>query len=481
MTSRRRPFEAWALPRGVSLPDGPPPQYDSGDLRVRHADATPAWIRRVAEALAQARPALLERRAGDVAEVLGRVGGRFLDPDDPIRAEALELLPPTSGLSPEMAAAVLDGMAADWSPDRLRSLLDAEIGGGAALDGFVADPVVAGRRVRAVGPRLCVQIVSGSVPGVGATALLRSLLVKGPTLLKPGRGDEILPVLLARAIREEDAELADAAAVVYWPGGSEVLEDAALAGADVVTAYGGDATVRGLRGRSPVTAHFVGYHHRLSLGVVGAGALTAGRVRRTASEVAGAVAFFDQRGCVSPQVVYVVQGGDTDPRGFAVVLAEAMRSLEHRLPGGRLDRLEASALHQTRGTGELLAASGSGVEVHHGGDASWTVIFDPAPAFAPACVGRVVRVKPVQDAARVAELVAPFGAHLQTAGVAGLGADVEAVAEALARVGVTRVASFTDVVFPPPWWHHDGRGALSALVRWVDLEASTFSPPYDAT
>jgi hypothetical protein len=470
MTFPASRFEAWALPRDVALPEGMPLQYDSGDVRVRYVDATPDWLGRVTEALERARPLLLERCAVDVLATLGRIGDRFLDPGDSLRAEALELLPPTSGLSPEMSAAVLDGMAADWTEDRLRALLRAELGDGAALDDFVVDPDAPSRRIRALGPRLCVQVVSGSVPGVGATALMRSLLVKGPTLIKPGRGDEVLPVLVARALREEDPELADAAAVVYWPGGSELVEEAALRDADVVTVYGGDATVRSLRGRTPVTARFVSYHHRYSIGIVGHEALTADRIRRTASEVAGAVAFFDQRGCVSPQVIYVLERGETGARGFASMLAEALRTLEDHLPGGILDGLEASSLHQARGTAELLAASGSGVEVHQGGDASWTVIFDPGEARLPFCVGRVVRVKPVPTWQRVVSLVEPLAAHLQTVGVAGLGDETRAMAEMFARAGATRVTGFTDLPFPSPWWHHDGRGPLAALVRWVDLE-----------
>jgi hypothetical protein len=470
MTFPASRFEAWAVPRGVSLPDGAPLRYDSGDVRVRYVDATADWVTRVTGALARAHAPLLERRAVDVIAALGRIGDRLLDPGDPLRAEALELLPSTSGLSPEMSAAVLDGMAADWTGERLHALLRAELGDGGVLDGFVTDSEAPGRRVRALGPRLCVQIVSGSVPGVGATALMRSLMVKGPTLIKPGRGDEVLPVLVARALREEDPDLADAAAVVYWPGGSELLEKAALRDADVVTVYGGDATVRSLRGRSPVTARLVAYHHRFSIGIIGSEALTADRVRRTASEVAGAVAFFDQRGCVSPQVIYVLEGGDTGPRDFAWSLAEALRTLEGHLPGGVLDGLEASTLHQARGTAELLAASGSGVEVHQGGDASWTVVFDPGEARLPFCVGRVVRVKPVPTWQRVVSLVKPLAAHLQTVGVAGLGDETEAMAEAFARAGATRVTGFTEVPFPSPWWHHDGQGPLAALVRWVDLE-----------
>jgi hypothetical protein len=470
MTFPTSRFEAWALPRGVRLPDGVPLQYDSGEVRVRYVDASPDWVAHVIEALARARPPFLERHAVDVLAALGRIGDRFLDPGDPLRREALELLPSTSGLSPEMSAAVLDGMAADWTRERLEALLRAELGEGSVLDDFVPDPNAPGRRVRALGPRLCVQIVSGSVPGVGATALMRSLLVKGATLVKPGRGDEVLPVLVARALRDEDPDLADAAAVVYWPGGSGPLEDAALRNADVVTVYGGDATVRSLRDRSPVTARFVAYHHRLSIGVVGPEALTADHIRRTASEIAGAVAFFDQRGCVSPQVIYVMEGADTDARGFASMLAEALRTLEAHLPGGVLDGLEASTLHQARGTAELLAAAGSGVEVHQGGDASWTVVFDPGEARLPFCVSRVVRVKPAPTWQRIVSLVKPLAAQLQTVGVEGLGDETRAMAEALARAGATRVTRFTEMPFPSPWWHHDGQGPLAALVRWVDLE-----------
>ncbi len=467
MSTRSKPFLAWALPSGVTLPTGTARQYETDGLRVHYPDASPGWIRHVAGALAGARDGLLARRAGALADTLGRVGARFLDPEDPLRRSALELLPPTSGLSARMAEAVLDGMAADWTADRLHGMLQAELGDVDALDRFVS---AAHGRVRAIGPRLCAQIVSGSVPGVGVTALLRSLVIKAPTLLKAGRGDVALPVLFASALREEDPDLADAAAVLYWPGGSESLEDAALEAADVVTAYGGDETTRSLRARASATSQFVGYHHRVSLAIVGRGALNRESVRRAACAAAGAVAFFDQRGCVSAQVVYVEEGGEVDPRSFSTELAGALAILEERLPGGSLDPREASAVHQARGTAELLAASGEGLEVHHGGKASWTVIYDPAATFTASCGGRVVKVEPVEDVLDVAASAAPFRRHLQTAGVVGCEDRLEPLASALASVGVTRVAPLSSVPFPPPWWHHDGRGPLRALLRWVDLE-----------
>src|SRR5690606_28867580 len=130
------------------------------------------------------------------------------------------LLPATSGLSAPMAEVVLDGMAADWTPDRLARLTVEELGedvagasaphggsvaGLASAAGAASAAAAAAADFRTslpVGPRLCVQLVAGSVPGVGVTALLRSLLVSAPTLLKPGLGDVVLPVLFGRALRE---------------------------------------------------------------------------------------------------------------------------------------------------------------------------------------------------------------------------------------------------------------------------------------
>jgi hypothetical protein len=422
------------------------------------SDATPAWIDEVADALDASRESLVARRAVAVAATLGAVGARFLDLGDPLRAEALELLPSTSGLSEPMAAAVLDGMAADWTEERLLALLRTELGDERVLDGFVS-----GRM--AVGPRLCVQIVAGSVPGVGVTALLRSLLLKGPTLLKPGRGDVVLPGLFARALREADPALADALAVVYWPGGEASLEDTALARADVVTAYGSDETVLSLRSRTPVTARFVGYHHRVSVGVIGREALSADRLETTAGDVAEAVALFDRRGCVSPQVLFV----EGDARAFASALAAALDRVEARLPSGPVEPSEAAALQQVRGTAELMAATGSG-GVLHGGEAPWTVILEPPGAHHASCAGRTVSLRAIEDVGELRRELRPLAPHLQTVGVAGLGGRTEEVARALGGLGACRVVPFRAVPFPPPWWHHDGRGPLLELVRWVDLE-----------
>lgn len=459
-------FDSWAIPDAVQFPGAT--CFSLGpEFSVRCLSIDSQWLDGLANILIEGNSTLRKRSASDLARVLGIVGSRFLEEGDPLRAKALELLPRASGLSVPMARAVLDGMAADWVEDRLSELLSNEFGTSDVLDGFVQQN---GCRTMAIGADLCVQIVAGSVPGVGVTALIRSLLTKASTLLKPGRGDVVLPVLFTKALAVIDPDLAEAVAVLYWSGGSSDLESAVLSRADVVTTYGGDESVQGIRALTPVTKRFVPYHHRVSVGVIGSYALTSELVEDTARDVARAVAVFDQRGCVSPRSIYVEASGDVTPRAFAGYLASALEVLEQDLPGGCLELEEMAALQQVRGAAELIASSDSAVEIYHGGRASWTVIFDPDAELECHHAGRMLRVEPIVNRSDLAKRLGPDRAHLQSVGVAGLGAELEVLAEELGRIGVSRVAKFSELPFPPSAWHHDGGNPLRDLVHWVDLE-----------
>jgi hypothetical protein len=428
-------------------------------------------IASAAEALRGAGAALRERPADEIARALGSVGERFLRQGDPLREAALGVLPESAGLSREMATAVLDGMAKDWTVARLRELLEREFEDPRCLDGFTTSR---GRRLMAVGPSLCAQVVAGSVPGVSVHALIRSLLVKGPTLVKPGLGDLELPRLFATGLSEEDAALAEAVRVLYWKGGSEDKERAAFAGADVVVGYGSDASIEALRARLPATARFVSYHHRVGFAVVGRQALAGDQLPRTARQLAGAVALFEQRGCVSPHVVFVEARDEEEVESFAVEVAHAFEELEGSWPGPALDAHDGAALQQLRKTAELRAATGGGAVWHGGSEATWTVVHERRDVeWGASCFARAVRVRGVERLAEVAEQLGPLGDHLQTIGYAGISSDeLEGFAAAMGSLGASRVVPIGDVALPPPWWLHDGRPPLRELVRWVELGAT---------
>lgn len=326
-------------------------------------------------------------------------------------------------------------------------------------------------RAVAVGPALTTHIFSGNVPGVAVTSLIRSLLVKSAALGKTAAGEPVLPALFARALAEVDAGLGSCIAITYWPGGDEALEKLALDAADAVVVYGGQEAIAAIRSRTPVSARFLGYGHRLSFGVAGREALSGEGARRCAARAARAVATFDQQGCVSPHLFYVEEGGEVSPAEWAGLLAGAMAELELELPRGQLAPSEAAAIRQLRGEMEFAALGGSGVELHASESGTdWTVIHDPDPGFAASCLNRVVRVKPVAELMDVVELARPIAPVLQSVGVEGDPERLEPLAEALARLGASRITSIEALPWPPAWWHHDGLPPLGELVRWCDWE-----------
>jgi hypothetical protein len=219
-----------------------------------------------------------------------------------------------------------------------------------------------------------------------------------------------------------------------------------------------------------VTARFIAYHHRLSVGLVGREALTTERAPYVARMAARAVSMFDQRGCVSPHAIYIEEGGALDPGEWAALLASAMADIEVEIPAGYLAASDASAVHQTRGSAELREASGSGVRVFRADESFWTVILEDEMRFTPSCLNRVVSVVPTPDLGCVAGALKEVGRYLQTVAVEGAEDRLPILAEALGRAGATRITSFEKAPWPPPWWHHDGASVLSGLIRWIDIE-----------
>ncbi len=440
------------------------PELRLGEARGRHGVEK---VRAACRRLAGATDTLRSRPWSEIADHLGEVGARFSDSTDPLRLEALERLPQDAGLTPAMAEVVLDGMARDWTADRLRRTVEAQFEEPGCLDGLVPGDE---QSSMAIGPALCLQIVSGSVPGVGVNALIRSLLVKAPTLLKPGRGDVVLPELYARGLLEQDRRLAEALEVSYWARDDESALQAALDACDVATVYGSDATIEAVRGMTRATTRVVGYHHRIGVAIVGRAVFETGRVLQAAGDLARAVALFEQRGCVCPHLVFVEEGDGSYPERFARGLAAALGDLEVSLPSAPLDAAEGAALQQLRGTAEIVAAADGGWVRHGRGSASWTVVYEPRPREPLPTLARGVRVRPITDGTEVPREIQGLGPHLQTVGHAGLGRRLQTVAESLARLGASRVVPLANMSFPPPWWLHDGRGPLWDLVRWAEVE-----------
>lgn len=460
-------LDGWLWPPELSGPDSVA-EIRAGQARIRSPSPDPKCASAIVSSLQAAGRRLAELPVGQIAAKLASAAAslvRRLD-DAGVREVAAN-----AALSPEMVREAIRGMAESWTPAALDRLLRADFPDPRVLDGFVPEE---GRAVRAAGGGTTLHIGSGSVPGVAATSMIRALLVKSAVLAKPGAGDVALTLRFARTLRAADPVLGAAVAVHYWPGGNlahDGWERTLLRLVDQAVVYGADQTIESVRRRAPASTRLVEHPHRLGVAVV-----DPARAPGSAAAAAHAAALFDQRGCVSTHLFFLVGDKDRAAR-WCRELADRFADLHHALPPASAESAAAlSAIHQLRGRLAMKRAASRAVELWTPGGpplpAGWTVVLAPIEEFEP--VGaRTAWVVPMPDPKDCLDALASMAPALQTVGVAGIpvGEADPTFAESLFTIGATRIVPLSDVPFPAADWLHDGARPLGELVRWAEAHS----------
>ena len=421
---------------------------------------SPTELSHTINQLLGAQEKLVRRPVKDILTSIDRVIARFLTPSSIERQEAEVHLPGETGLSPEMIRYTLPFIFREYRAPRLSALLQDELGSLAVLDDFSSN-----RRV--VSPRLISHVLASNLPGAGLDGLIFSLLIKSATLVKASSSASLLPLQFARSLAEVDPELATSLAVVTWPGGKTSLEEIAFSRADVVIASGSEQTLTAIRPR--VRGQFIGYGHKVSFSIIAKEALA--DTTEVARQAAYDVMLFDQQGCLSPQMIYVEQGGSISPNEFALHLSQALAHWEHIVPRGRIPQEASVAIRRVRDETEWQALAGKESVLYaspHGTE--WTVMYEADPAFVPSPLYRTIRVKPLMTFAQLNELLLPWRPHLEAVGVAISPERLSGLAAMLGQTGISRVCPIGTLQTPPLSWRHGGRPRIADLVRWVEIE-----------
>jgi hypothetical protein len=450
-------------------PAGEPGEGETvAGIRLRSHPLTAPDISSIAASLRARAVSLRLLPVRDVLSALADVHGAWAAPDSLLRQEAAALLHLRTGYPPSVLDGCLRSLFAGMHAREMQRWL---VAGGVnpicMLDGAVGRQGAA----LAFGPDLAAVVASGNIPGAAVPTVAQALLLKSACFVKSSSQEPVLLPLYARSIAEREPRLANALAVTSWESGRTELEDALLAGVDALIVYGSDAALIRLRSCLPPHARFVGYGHRISFSAVGRELLTAEAASDAAARAAHDCCLFDQQGCLSPQALYVEQGGEIDPPGFAALVAEALEAAERRLPRRSLNAGEAAAIHQYRASVEMRALTDPDVRLWNSSDGTrWSVALDPDPALAPCCLNRTVVARPIGRLEDLPDCIAPYGSALMSAGL-GVGEERrEAIARALGAVGVTRITALGKAQEPRGALFHDGMNAIGCLARFVRVE-----------
>jgi hypothetical protein len=438
------------------------------DVPVLDAAQMQALARRVRQA---ARERLRPLPVSTIIEIVDRAIARLLDPADSWRQLADTMLPRVTGDDADMLRVALTGYLKTFRAPQLHRFVAEDFANPKVLDEF--QPATKGGAVRAMGPELLLHSWAGNVPALPLWSLVCGLLVKAGNVGKLPSAEPVFASVFARLLAEVHPPLADCLAVVWWKGGELQPAAALYAEADTVLAYGSNESIAQVRAQLPVTTRFLGFGHKLGLGLVGRSALDAERGPQTARLAARDVARYDQQGCYSPQLVYVERGAALSPRAFAQHLAAELANLQRRHPRRALAFEDAAAFAAWRQSAELRTLGDAGAELFGDASSPWAVAYADAPcALAPTAGHRGVQVVAVDSLAQAARRIAPHARFLQTVGVAVAPAELYPLAEQLAQAGVTRITALGAMTSPEAGWHHDGGFSLLGLVRMVEIEQS---------
>lgn len=423
----------------------------------------------IAERLESIRDAgcVLKRRTRrELIETLGHVLNGWADPNSRWRQALVAKLPAATGLS---TPTVRSGLAAGldhWTGEALAELARRELGD-SCLSEDPTDCALSGFDSTAV-------VLAGSIPMPTLLSLIAPLALGSPVIAKTATRDRVTPALVAESIAEVDSELGRCVAIVDFVRADEASTKALLE-ASCVCATGSDGTIASLQAQVRPPRRIVFDGHRLSVAAIGD---PGGATEDTARRLALDIALWDQLGCLSPVVVYAV--GVADGRAkqsselwadrLADALATALASAEREWPRGEIDPASARDIVRERSEAELRAAAGHNVRVMASDSTAWTVVRENGPDLRPAPLHRFIRVAPVADPAALADALAPMGSHLAAIAVEGFGEQTPAVCRALAALGASRICRPGTMQSPPIGWHHSGRGVLTSLARFSDIE-----------
>jgi hypothetical protein len=384
---------------------------------------------------------------GRIVHTLCQTSIRLLGADRTLSADLRHELQASTGLSPEMI---------EWGLDTTLSTIRPDVLGGLARD------ITGTRGLVPVPAKLVVVVLAGNIFSAAVRAMFLPLLTGAPVLVKGASQDSVLPRFMLHAMRAIDPEIAKRCELVGFSREAPDAARALLAQADVVSLYGDDDTLETLAAQTKRNATIIRHGYGISASYVSRDALdNAASAKDAAERVALDIAAYDQRGCLSPQVVYVQHGSSTGTRGFAKLLfEEALPQVEQLLPPGVMTVADQAMALQWRGAaqvrGEFFDAR------------TFAVSYEARSAPRPSPGGRLISVYECDSPDDFARAVSPMGSALKCVGVAGAREHRIHLAQCLRLTAAPRICRAGEMQTPPFQAYADGQPPLAGLLSYIE-------------
>lgn len=330
----------------------------------------------------------------------------------------------------------LDGLLESLTRDSLKELIAQEI-----TDNCAGYPVIG-------------HVIAGNTPLIAWTSVLRALLVKSASFVKlPSGSASAWGKLFGISWLSIIPELAGCVVMDQWAGGTANQDKQLCDSCDLLLAYGSDDTIKSLKSLRNDRS-FIGYGHRVSLSVILPGA----DIMQCIDGLARDICMYDQSGCLSPHMVYVI--GDDDR--LSCCISALSKAMDAYLAGNTTNRDIDTAV---RINNSRILSTMEGSVVFGNDDLDWTIIQRTCPDFIFSPTHRVVSVASIKTAEEIFSLLLPVKDVLQGCSIGGAYNENDYFVTELKNMGISYICKTGKLQAPPMSWPEDNKPILSSLLK----------------
>lgn len=398
----------------------------------------------------------LEARSNSTARVLAS----WTAPDSPWRRELVTAFAADSPFHENTVREGLDSALRAWKPDVLVACVRRELSAVLQSDELVLSPFA-----------WTAILAGGNIPMPTMLSVLLPLILGSPVLLRETSNDNTTAALLKRSLEAENETLARAFEHLAFTAEDPAFE--LILEAPCIVATGSDETIRSLSSRIRPDQRFLAYGHRFSIGVLGAlHRLDEETIQQAATGFALDVARWDQTGCLSPVVLYLVDSEPSARQFFAGAMSDALERISAQLPRGEITTAVAASQATERTEARMRqAANDPAVPTMSFEGEDYTVVLEANAEPRPAPLHRFLRLMPVDSLEELTQALGPFRGQLSNVALAGFSPDeADALRLGLMAFGASRFTTPGRLQTPPVDWPHDGMPLLSPIARFVQSD-----------
>lgn len=315
-----------------------------------------------------------------------------------------------------------------------------------------------------------IHVTPNNSPLLGVLGVLEGLLAGNVNVLKLARKDSSFAALFYHELckLDETGLFKNYIAVGKVPSSDKKYLQDVLSVADVISAWGSEESIKGLREIAPTHARIVEWGHKISFSYVS-------RSTMNNKEMLASLAFEicnnEQMACSSPQCVFVEDADFKTLKSFAGNLAAALDTvsptMERVMPGLQ----EMAELTVSKEQVRLNSIDGNS-DVIVSATNDWRIFIEGSEGLSASPLFRTIWVKPMARK-KIVQNLRPLKVYLQTAGLSASREEIEELTRELFIAGVQRVRAIgemTDSYYGEP---HDG---VYALERYCQRISYTDSP-----